>query len=44
LSGPASGLYVFLWNRCTTQDAGIEATGDASILTIWNSGAQVKWS
>jgi uncharacterized protein (TIGR03083 family) len=44
LSGPASGLYVFLWNRCAAQDAGIEVTGDASVLTTWNSAVRVKWN
>lgn len=44
LSGPASGLYAFLWNRCTARDAGIEVRGDASVLTTWNSAVQVKWS
>lgn len=44
LSGPASGLYAFLWNRCTAQDAGIAVTGDASVLAIWNSSARVRWS
>lgn len=44
LSGPASGLYVFLWNRCTARDAGIEITGDASALTTWHSTARVTWN
>jgi hypothetical protein len=44
LSGPASGLYVFLWNRCTAQDAGVEVAGDASVLTTWNRAARVEWS
>jgi uncharacterized protein (TIGR03083 family) len=44
LSGPAAGLYAFLWNRCTARDAGIEVTGDASILATWTSSACVKWS
>jgi len=44
LSGRASGLYAFLWNRCTAQDAGIEVTGDASVLAAWNSSARVRWS
>ena len=44
LSGPAAGLYAFLRNRCTARDAGIEVTGDASILATWNSSACVKWS
>ena len=39
LSGPAAGLYAFLWNRCTARDAGIEVTGDASVLATWNSSA-----
>ena len=44
LSGPSAGLYAFLWNRCTAPRAGIEVTGDASVLATWKSAARVRWS
>lgn len=44
LSGPASGLYAFLWNRCTAQQAGVEIAGDASALATWHSTARVTWN
>jgi uncharacterized protein (TIGR03083 family) len=44
LSGPASGLYAFLWNRCSPGRAGIEVTGDGSVLATWNSAVRVRWT
>jgi uncharacterized protein (TIGR03083 family) len=44
LAGPASGGYLFLWNRCTAAEAGVEITGDPAILGTWNSGIRVRWS
>ncbi|SRR5712691_6546145 len=44
LSGPASAVYLFLWNRCTVADAGITIAGDPAILRTWNSGVRVRWS
>lgn len=44
LSGPASGLYAFLWNRCAAREAGIEVAGDDSVLRTWHSTARVTWS
>jgi uncharacterized protein (TIGR03083 family) len=44
LAGPASGGYLFLWNRCTAAEARIEITGDPAILGTWNSGIRVQWS
>ena len=41
LSGPVAGLYAFLWNRCPARQAGIEVTGDDSVLATWNSIARV---
>lgn len=43
LSGPASAVYLFLWNRCPA-GPGIQVTGDPSVLSTWNSGVQVRWS
>lgn len=44
LSGPASGAYLFLWNRCTAEEAGVAITGDPAILRAWNAGVRVRWS
>ncbi len=44
LAGPASGGYLFLWNRCTAAEAGVEITGDPAILGTWNTGIRVRWS
>lgn len=44
LSGPACGLYLFLWNRCTAEEAGAAITGDPAILRAWNSDVRVRWS
>jgi uncharacterized protein (TIGR03083 family) len=44
LSGPASAVYLFLWNRCATAEPGITITGDPAILSTWNSGIRVRWS
>jgi uncharacterized protein (TIGR03083 family) len=42
VSGPASALYLFLWNR--SGPAGITIGGDRSVLTSWQSGVRVRWS
>ncbi|MGH3280160.1 MAG: maleylpyruvate isomerase family mycothiol-dependent enzyme [Trebonia sp.] len=43
LAGPASGLYLFLWNRCGADEAHATVTGDPSVLRAWNSGVHVRW-
>jgi uncharacterized protein (TIGR03083 family) len=43
LSGPASGVYLFLWNRCSDADAGITVSGDPGILEAWNGGVRIRW-
>jgi uncharacterized protein (TIGR03083 family) len=43
LSGPASGVYLFLWNRCPAADAGIMINGDPGVLEAWNGGIRVRW-
>lgn len=37
VSGPASGLYTFLWNRTPTEEIGVE--GDPEVLARWASSA-----
>jgi uncharacterized protein (TIGR03083 family) len=44
LSGPASGLYLLLWNRCGPEDAGVTVTGEAGVLGSWRQGMRVTWS
>jgi uncharacterized protein (TIGR03083 family) len=43
LSGPASGVYLFLWNRCSAADAGVTAAGDPGVLAAWNGDVRVRW-
>lgn len=35
LRGPAAGLYLWLWNRQSITEAGLEAFGDQAILDAW---------
>ena len=35
--GPASGLYLWLWNRLGASEAGIETFGNESVLEAWAS-------
>jgi len=44
LEGPASGVYLFLWNRCPAADAALAITGDRTILDTWTSAVQVTWT
>jgi uncharacterized protein (TIGR03083 family) len=41
--GPASGLYLFLWNRRDPAQAGVTITGDPSLLTTWQASVRVRW-
>lgn len=43
LSGPASGIYLFLWNRCGAREAGLAVTGDDTIIRAWNGTVRVRW-
>ena len=40
--GSAADLYLLVWNR--RQLDGLDVTGDASLLDLWRSSVQVRWS
>ncbi len=41
LSGPASDLYLFCWNRLEPSDLSVE--GDRAVLELWRERAKVVW-
>jgi uncharacterized protein (TIGR03083 family) len=43
VTGPASGLYLFLWNRGDAAQAGVTISGDAAFLSSWQSSVRVRW-
>ena len=43
ISGPASGLYLFLWNRSGAGEAGVTVSGDPAVLASWQSSVRVRW-
>jgi uncharacterized protein (TIGR03083 family) len=44
LTGPASGLYLYLWNRADAARAGVSITGNPGVLSAWQSTVRVRWS
>jgi uncharacterized protein (TIGR03083 family) len=42
VAGPASDLYLLLWNRRGTD--GLEVAGDPSLLRLWRTSVRVRWS
>jgi uncharacterized protein (TIGR03083 family) len=44
VTGPASGLYLYLWNRVGATQADVTVTGDVALLTCWQSSVRVRWS
>lgn len=42
LTGPASDLYLALWNR--GDDSTIEVAGSRDLLGTWHSGHRIRWS
>jgi uncharacterized protein (TIGR03083 family) len=42
VSGPASDLYLLVWNRRTPDGLAVE--GDRSLLELWRERVQVRWS
>lgn len=43
VAGPASGLYLFLWNRCDAAQAGVTIAGDPGFLAAWQGSVRVRW-
>jgi uncharacterized protein (TIGR03083 family) len=43
VSGPASGLYLYLWNRADASRAGVTVTGDPALLASWQASVRVRW-
>jgi hypothetical protein len=43
VSGPASGLYLYLWNRADAARADVSITGDPGLLSAWQSCVTVTW-
>jgi uncharacterized protein (TIGR03083 family) len=44
VAGPASGVYLFLWNRGDAAQAGVTVSGNAAFLELWQSSVRVRWS
>ena len=44
VSGPASGVYLYLWNRREAGPAGVTVVGDDSLLAAWQASVRVRWS
>jgi uncharacterized protein (TIGR03083 family) len=42
VSGPASDVYLFLWNRLGPER--VELDGDEQVLELWREKARVSWS
>jgi uncharacterized protein (TIGR03083 family) len=43
VSGPASGVYLYLWNRAEAARAGVTVAGDPGLLSAWQSSVRVRW-
>ncbi len=44
VTGPASGLYLFLWNRSDADQADVAISGDTGFLDLWQSSVRVRWA
>jgi uncharacterized protein (TIGR03083 family) len=42
--GPASGVYLFMWNRSDAAQTDITISGDPGFLDLWQSSVRVRWS
>ena len=43
ITGPASGVYLFLWNRSDAATAGVTISGAPGFLELWQSSVRVRW-
>ncbi len=43
MTGPASAVYLLLWNRSQAADGGVSVAGDADLLKSWQDGMQITW-
>ncbi len=43
VSGPASAVYLFLWNRSGPAPDGLTVSGNHTFLTSWQSSVRVRW-
>jgi uncharacterized protein (TIGR03083 family) len=43
VSGPASGLYLYLWNRSGAREVAVTVNGDPVLLTAWQASVKVRW-
>lgn len=44
VAGPASDLYLMLWNRADAVADPLEVRGNAAVLDLWRDRATVRWS
>jgi uncharacterized protein (TIGR03083 family) len=44
VTGPASGIYLFLWNRSDAPAADVTISGDTRFLDLWQSSVRIRWS
>ena len=44
VTGPASDVYLLLWNRSSAAAGGVGVAGDADLLKSWPDGMRVRWS
>ena len=44
VTGPASGVYLFLWNRSDAAAADVTISGDTRFLDLWQSSVRVRWN
>jgi uncharacterized protein (TIGR03083 family) len=44
VSGPASGVYLYLWNRLDADRAGVTITGDDGLQAAWQASVRIRWS
>jgi uncharacterized protein (TIGR03083 family) len=44
VAGPASGIYLFLWNRSNAAEADVTISGGTGFLELWQSSVRVRWN